>query len=61
MTQIADAVLDVLPISREKAQTAADLVQGLDRPALEWLAGFMAGAAACGAPWPSRSARPCRR
>lgn len=46
MTQIADAVLDVLPISREKAQTAADLVQGLDRPALEWLAGFMAGAAA---------------
>jgi len=46
MTQIADAMLDVLPISREKAQTAADLVQGLDRPALEWLAGFMAGAAA---------------
>ena len=48
MTQIADAVLDVLPISREKAQTAADLVQGLDSPALEWLAGFMAGAAARG-------------
>jgi len=48
MTQIADVLPDVLPISREKAQTAADLVQGLDSPALEWLAGFMAGAAARG-------------
>jgi len=48
MTQIADVLRDVLPISREKAQTAADLVQGLDSPALEWLAGFMAGAAARG-------------
>jgi len=48
VTQIADVLPDVLPISREKAQTAADLVQGLDSPALEWLAGFMAGAAARG-------------
>ncbi|WP_024539471.1 assimilatory sulfite reductase (NADPH) flavoprotein subunit [Comamonas badia] len=53
MTQIADVLPDVLPISREKAQTAADLVRGLDSPALEWLAGFMAGAAARG-----RSATP---
>ena len=48
MTQIADVLPDVLPISREKAQTAIDLVQGLDSPALQWLAGFMAGAAARG-------------
>lgn len=48
MTQIADVLPDVLPLSREKAQTAAELVQGLDSPALQWLAGFMAGAAARG-------------
>lgn len=46
MTQATDTALAVLPLSSEKARTAADLVQGLDRPALEWLAGFMAGAAA---------------
>lgn len=46
MTQAADSASPGLPISSEKAQAAAELVQGLDHRALEWLSGFMAGAAA---------------
>ncbi|TAM83313.1 MAG: assimilatory sulfite reductase (NADPH) flavoprotein subunit [Candidimonas sp.] len=46
MTPATEATLAVLPISSEKAQAAAELVQGLDGYALEWLSGYMAGAAA---------------
>jgi len=46
MTPASDAALALLPIPPEKAQTAADLIQGLDGYALEWLSGYMAGAAA---------------
>ncbi len=46
MTPVSDAALALLPISPEKAQTAAELIQGLDGYALEWLSGYLAGAAA---------------
>jgi sulfite reductase (NADPH) flavoprotein alpha-component len=46
MTPVSDAALAVLPISPEKARTAAELIQGLDGYALEWLSGYLAGAAA---------------
>ncbi|TAN28672.1 MAG: assimilatory sulfite reductase (NADPH) flavoprotein subunit [Castellaniella sp.] len=46
MTPANEAVLDLLPIPPEKAQTAARLIQGLDGYALEWLSGYLAGAAA---------------
>lgn len=45
MTLVADAVPAVLPIPSDKVETAVRLVQGLDRHALDWLSGFMAGAA----------------
>lgn len=45
MTTLGDAPLDVLPLSSEKARLAAELAQGLDSHALQWLSGFMAGIA----------------
>ncbi|TAM09764.1 MAG: assimilatory sulfite reductase (NADPH) flavoprotein subunit [Nevskiaceae bacterium] len=46
MTYASSAARVLPPISPEKAQTAADLIQGLDAHALHWLSGYMAGAAA---------------
>ncbi|HEX7388391.1 MAG TPA: assimilatory sulfite reductase (NADPH) flavoprotein subunit [Castellaniella sp.] len=46
MTPTSDAALAVLPIPPEKARTAAELIQGLDGYGLEWLSGYLAGAAA---------------
>ena len=46
MTPASEAAMDVLPIPAEKAQTVARLIQGLDGHALEWLSGYLAGAAA---------------
>src|SRR5699024_1696352 len=40
------AALPAPPISAEKSVLAAQLIQGLDGPALHWLSGYMAGAAA---------------
>lgn len=40
------AALPAPPISAEKSELAAQLIQGLDGPALHWLSGYMAGAAA---------------
>jgi sulfite reductase (NADPH) flavoprotein alpha-component len=46
MTPASEAAFALLPLAPEKAQTAAELIQGLDGYALEWLSGYMAGAAA---------------
>lgn len=40
------ATLPAPPIPAEKSALAAQLIQGLDGPALNWLSGYMAGAAA---------------
>lgn len=40
------AALPAPPLSAEKSVLAAQLIQGLDGPALHWLSGYMAGAAA---------------
>ncbi|MBS0589832.1 MAG: flavodoxin domain-containing protein, partial [Proteobacteria bacterium] len=57
MTVAGEASLDLIPLSREKARLAVDLAQGLDSYALQWLAGFMAGAAARSQPAASASAQ----
>ncbi|TAM01083.1 MAG: assimilatory sulfite reductase (NADPH) flavoprotein subunit, partial [Pusillimonas sp.] len=58
MTQSSNAALALLPISAETAKAAAELVQGLDSHALEWLSGYMAGAAHALQPAPLAASAP---